>query len=542
MPNNQDSSTILNSKITSKIKPILLLSLLGLLAWGAYLWLNNQPKVVKTFRAETLQFNDELTLAFCLASKTEFSLLSQKTTQFPQIDHFEQEKNYQQKVKACESDFAYAVAHDEVIESPLYKGDLDTFFKRVGQLEQHLRASPLMLNPNKLPKTLATQLSKLPNNYAQITAFDVALVTQRVNDVIAVMPDPENVLPHQRQMLFHLGAFGAVAQAAANSDQSLAQDKFNQYQAQMNNALVTGDAKLAATALSSLINNIGVANSYSDYRGGFSDYDFLIANHGCDAPYANFLISKKILPTPQHILHLLSIIGHAQYPDIGSGFSTHTFNYADPAFGTPTTQSLPQCVVLAKLYATHVQGLNDPELQYSNGYYQTNVYDEIYKIANDGVFQWWLRDDEKQYHNGRTSNTSVNGEPAILIDAAYEVLKTQPASYEQYCAWANNAHTWTALVKDSQPNMVNTILNLPKQWKNADIVYQTPNRACTLSFGVTNEYQSAKEGAIFMNKVLTQVGIPCAGHLIQEAGAYQLECKGQTQPWPTPKHTTDDTF
>lgn len=90
--------------------------------------------------------------------------------------------------------------------------------------------------------------------------------------------------------------------------------------------------------------------------------------------------------------------------------------------------------------------------------------------------------------------------------------------------------------------MVNTILNLPKQWKNAAVVYKTPNRSCMLSFGITNEYQSAKEGVIFMNKVLTQVGISCAGHLVQEAGAYQLECKGQTQPWPTPKHRIDDTF
>jgi hypothetical protein len=542
MLNNQAFARILNTQNTSKIKLLLALSLLGLLACVAYLWLNNQPKVVKTFRSETLQFNDQSTQAFCLASKTEFSFLSQKTTQYPQIERFQQEKNYRQKVKACETDFAYAIAHDEIIESPLYKGDLDAFFKRVSQLEQHLRASPLMLNANKLPKMLATQLGKLPKNYAQITAFDVALVTQRVNDVIAVMPEPEYVLPHQRQMLFHLGAFGSVAQAAANSDQSLAQDKLNQYQSQMNAALVTGDAKLAASALSSLITNISTANTYTDYRGGFSDYDFFMANMQCDTQYATFLSSKKIQPSAGHILHLLSLMGHAQYPEISSGGSQSTFNYADPALGTPSVKALPQCVELAKHYATHVQGFNHPELTFSNGYYQTNVYDEIYKIANDGVFEWWVRDDEKQYHNGRAPNTTVNGDPALLIDAAAEVLKQQPASYEQFCAWANHAHAWTTLVKDSQPNMVSAILNLPQQWKNAPVIYQTPNRACNLSFGITNEYQTASEGLVFLNKVLTQVGIPCTGRAVQEAGAYQLQCQAQAQPWPIPEQTAEYSY
>lgn len=57
-------------------------------------------------------------------------------------------------------------------------------------------------------------------------------------------------------------------------------------------------------------------------------------------------------------------------------------------------------MALAKLYTSQVQGLNDPELTFSTGYYQTNVYDELYKIANDGMFQWWVRANEKQYQNG----------------------------------------------------------------------------------------------------------------------------------------------
>lgn len=534
--NNQDSTPRLNSEITSKIKLVLALSVVGVLAWLAYAGLT-PPKLEKTFRAETLQFNGEATSAFCLESKTESSLFSKKTTKFPQVEQYQQEKNYRQKIKSCQADFDDAIAHDEVLESALYKHQLDDFFKRVQALEPHTQSRVLMLNLPKLPKTLAAQLEALPKGHQMhLTAFDVALATKRVNDVIATMPNPEDVLPHQRQALFHLGAFSSVEQATVNSDQTLAEDKLNNYQAQMNTAMITGDPQLAASALSTLTNIIsgtGMANSYSDYRGGFSDYDFLMANQACDVQYATFLISRKIQPSARQILHLLSVIGHAQYPEIGGEFYNTTFTYADPALGTPSVTSLPQCVALASLYATQVSDLNDPELQFSNGYYQTNVYDELYKIANDGVFQWWVRDDEKQYHNGRAHNTTVNGDPSLLISAVAEILKQQPPSFEQYCAWANNAHTWVALVKETQPNMVTSILNLPKQWKNTPFIYRHPHRACNLSFGITNEYQSQKDGLTFLNKALKQVEIPCLGTLVAEAGAYQLSCQGTTKPWPT---------
>jgi hypothetical protein len=541
-PNKQESSTILNSEITSKIKLFLALSSAGVLAWLAYAGLT-PPSITKTFRAETLQFNGKTTATFCLESKTESSLFSKKTIKFPQVEQYQQEKNYRQKIKSCQADFDEAIAHDEVLESALYKDHLDDFFKRVQALEPHTQSRVLMLNLPTLPKTLAAQLEALPKGHQmQLTAFDIALAAKRVDDVIATMPNPEDVLPHQRQALFHLGAFSSVEQASVNSDQTLAEEKLNNYQAQMNTAIVTGNPQLAASALSTLSNIIsgtGMANRYTDYRGGFSEYDFLMANQACDVQYATFLTSKKIQPTARHVLHLLSVIGHAQYPEIGSEFSNTTFTFADPALGAPSATTLPQCVALAKVYATQVNDLNDPELQFSNGYSQTNVYDELYKIAHDGVFQWWVRDDEKQYHNGRARNTTVNGDPALLINAVAEILKQQPPSFEQYCGWANNAHTWMALVKETQPSMVASILNLPKQWKNTPFIYRHPHRACNLSVGITNEYQTQKDGLAFMNNVLKQVEIPCSGTLVEEAGAYQLSCQGTTKPWPSIAPTTD---
>lgn len=118
----------------SKVKLLVAFSCLGLLLWLGCTWIYKKPSIEKTFVAQTLTFNDEATTAFCLASKTEHGLLTQQTTHYPVVEAFKQKANYLQKINTCQTVFDDAIVHDEMLESALYKGQLDAFIKGDVQL------------------------------------------------------------------------------------------------------------------------------------------------------------------------------------------------------------------------------------------------------------------------------------------------------------------------------------------------------------------------------------------------------------------------
>jgi hypothetical protein len=168
---------------------------------------------------------------------------------------------------------------------------------------------------------------------------------------------------------------------------------------------------------------------------------------------------------------------------------------------------------------------------------EKNNYQLVYEMANDAVFQWRVRDWEKKGSNGRVKDTTVHGDPATLVNAAAEVLKKQPASFEQFCAWANNFHAWMYMVKDDKPDIVAAIVALPAQWKDAKVVYQQPERTCNFNaiYQTTNEYMTPEEGLKIGNLALKQAGMACTGKYSAKEHSAELVCNVKTEPWPLPK-------
>ncbi len=433
----------------------------------------------------------------------------------------------------CAAEVKAALSSGRAIESDLYKNQIEYFFARLNSNPEGYRDRKLAADVSQLPEPLRSQLTALlPVKYlTSFTAFDVALATRNADAAAMTMPRLDYILPHQRQGLFNLGLFGTLENTAGETLETLAQKRHEQFQTSLNVGIMLGSKELLKSAVNNLIVGGLAGDAYSDFRGGFTDYDYYMANRHCDIGYAKFLHSEEIPPNAQHIIHLLSIIGRAQYPNLTN--LQWAFTSADDSLGLPDEKQLNACVDLAELYATTVQDFNIP-----TAYQINNNYDIVYGIANDGVFEWWSRDNEKIYHHGNVRDTSTRGDPAVLTNAAAAILKKQPASYEQFCAWANTSHTWQALVTKQQPKMVEPLLALAGQWKNAKTVYKTDTATCNLKIlqGITNEYEKPQDALAFMNAGLKKMGIPCMGEYSQKDGSSQLTCNIKTQPWPEPSN------
>lgn len=496
---------------------------------------NSEQIFLKT---ETVSFGyEEPKNIICVAqTRSSFLLFSwQKAKEESEAStSYDDKTAYLNKINTCASQTKAALSAGTAIEAHLYVNKLDDFFSKLQLTSEDQKLPALGVKINKLPEPLKTQLTDLlPQAYRwNFTAFDVALASKRSDDVVATMPNLDEVLPHQRQALFDMGVFKTLENVVGETDASLAQKRHENYQTQVDVGMKLGSAALIQGAMNSLLYDATTSNSYGNFKGGYTDFDYYMANRSCDIAYAKFLNSKQIPSNTQHILHLLSVMGRSQYPNLASEFEKN-FSYADNSLGFPKEIQLNQCVELAKFYAETVKDFNkiDP-------YAESNNYQLVYDMANDAVFQWRLRDWEKKGNNGRVQDSTVHGDPAALVNAAAEVLKKQPASFEQFCAWSNHFHAWMYMVKDDQPNMVAAMVALPTQWKNAKVVYQQPEATCNFNavYQTTNEYTTPAEGLKYGNLALKQAGIPCLGSIKDSAS--QLTCNVKTEPWPQPQEAS----
>jgi hypothetical protein len=275
-----------------------------------------------------------------------------------------------------------------------------------------------------------------------------------------------------------------------------------------------------------------------------------MANRHCDLAYAKFLLSRKIQPTTQHILHLLSVISYGQYPLPPVHWSSNTgrfgrFAYAHPSLGVPDEQQLGQCTALARFYAETVRDFNDshPSIvdEHDPGVPEQSAYWAVYKLAGAAVVEYVTRTGMRRDEDFKYQDRDIVGDHALMFNVAAEILKRQPPSFEHYCAWANTANFWLMSVKESNPNMVSAMAAIPNDWQKTKVVYRTSPTECKLRelFAVVNEFGTFESARDFVNAAMKQKGIPCRANLVVTESDHgqrtekelYLRCTIESIPW-----------
>jgi hypothetical protein len=435
----------------------------------------------------------------------------------------------QQRANQCEIEVKEAIGSGAAIESTLSTDQVSQFSDRVQADPETYKGREMVIDAQQLPEPLKSKLTKLlPEGSTSISAFDIALAIGDLDTLAAIAPSPIYIEPHQRKALFDLGLIWPLDSPAFHSNSATTVPK-NDGDHVSNGSRTTmeipNDLKRAVRAL-------------LDTRGsdrGYSDLDYYYANRYCDVAYAEFLRSRGIVPTTLHLLHLLSTIGQVQYPNVRDAYwsGTTPLGFATPMLGLPDEKQLPKCLALASFYAKAVRDLNGEHPELFDERRQPTAYDVIYEIVEDAVFEWRRRHDDRDPKDSGVSNRTVVGDPLLLINAANEVLKLQPASYEQYCAWASTAHTWLSPGKGDRLDMIAPMLELSKQWRQSKLIYQSPSASCSLSglYAWTSEYHT-REGALkYLNTALEEVGIPCHASLATLDNPNELYCNGKMESW-----------
>ena len=436
----------------------------------------------------------------------------------------------QHSAALCEAEVEAVMASGRAVEGLLFKGDLQAFFKRMRPAPGDMRPRMLFAHIERLPEPLRQQLDnylpKFPNE--GFTAFDVALAVGNKEEALALMPDASLLMPHQRQGLFALGATQSIAGLAGETDASLDAQHRETYQTMLGIGTQLGSVDLVRSAVASLVMSSARENEYSDFKGGYTDFDFYLANRHCDVDYAKFLLAQQHQPTTAHLLHLLSIIGLAQFPEIEKDrFSP--FKYAVTSLGLPDAAQLERCEALGAFYGEHVKDFNQGDYASS----VIDAYAAVYAQARGAVDEWWMRDRERQRQPASDDKAlSVQGNPAIAINTAVAFLKAQPVSFEQICAWANSAYTWNSAVAKSNPEMTAAMRALSSQWRNARTMRKGFDARCELNppYSATDDYQTSAGAIKYIDTALVQAGIPCRAKVDSSYG-HVLACSAQTQPW-----------
>lgn len=392
-----------------------------------------------------------------------------------------------ERIARCAAESARAIASGKTLESALSASSLDGFFAHVATDRPFYVSHMIGADIESLPEPLKSQLSALLPASARhsYTAFDVALAARRPLDAAALLPESSSILPHQRQGLFALALAGKLRGVPANP-----------------------------------------ANA----TGGFTEFDYFVANRSCDLRYAQALSTLGAQPSTVHILHLLSTIGHAQYPNLEGEFA-RVFPDADDTLGFPKEQQLHQCTALAQWYGVTVKDFNTggSEARAAN-------YLQIYQVAAAAVLQRRLRGFVTEAGPNRVSDATMHGDPAILVNAAALFLQAQPASYDQFCAWADTSLTWTDQLQDQPPGMTAAMASLPARWKGAATVYRTPGAGCQVAgiYGYTNPNKDPRGDAIrFMNAAMRKTDLPCQANPDRSNEMEHIVCQVSTTPWPS---------
>lgn len=466
----------------------------------------------------------------CVAQEsTRFLIFGQRSQARQKGSH--NETLSQHSTALCEAEVEAAMASGRTVEGLLYKGDMEGFFARMRPVFGETRQRKLFAHIERLPAPLAQQLGnflpKFPNE--GFTAFDVALAVGNKDAALALMPDVSLLMPHQRQGLFALGAAQSIAGVAGETDESLAAQRRQTYQTMMGIGTQLGSVDLVRSAITSLIMSSSREGEYADFKGGYTDFDFYLANRHCDIDYAKFLLAQQHQPTPAHLLHLLSIIGLAQYP--GAEQDAHSpFKYAATSLGLPDVTQLERCESLGTFYGEHIKDFNRGDYASS----LVDTYDAIYDQARGAVDEWWSRDRERRRMASMKDERvpGVQGDPSIAVNTAAAFLKAQPFSFEQVCAWANSAYTWNNVVAKSNPEMTAAMRALPNQWRNAGKMRKGIDAQCSVHppYTVTDDYQTLAGAIASIDKALVQAGIPCRTKADSWNG-HVLVCSVPMQTW-----------
>ncbi len=420
---------------------------------------------------------------------------------------------------SCGERVQWALESGAAAESALLRGDLDGYFAKLRN-DPELVHRPIALEPARLPPGIAKPLLALLTVPAQwnYTPFDLALAARRPADARATMPDSGKLTPHQRQGLFHLG----MADLAGPDAQVLAE------QQHLQQLMLAGQADISDPALRMMMMGMSLQGSHEAARGvgGFSGLDYLMANRHCDLRYAAFLQQRGIAPHAGHAVHLVSLIGRAQYPGLSSEFQ-NAFPAADESLGLPDASQLPHCVELARFYGSHVKDLSaEPSSSLDE-----SPLRQVYRAAADAVFQWCLRDAETwRKANGidpRVHDVTVVGAPEIAVEAAHAMIAAQPVSFDQYCHWANHWYTWMLLANERRPQLTRLMREMAQGWARALPATRQSAASCSLSIPWnTNEFEGMAAGMKLLNADLRRLGLPCQA--VDErsvTGAFRLACK-----------------
>ncbi len=433
-------------------------------------------------------------------------------------------KRVQQRKTQCDEEIQVALTTGKAIESALYNNQPSLFFARLKADPTTYRERRVAADVAKLPEPLRSRLSLLlpVDRRWNYKPFDVALAVGDHNAIATTFPPIKALLPHQRQALFHLGLAHLL-----NDSITASQNKDSRT-----------DTTASVEKINATLLGYGLGKTYRTFSGNYSGFDYFMANRRCDLAYAEFLSSRNIQPTSQHILHLLSSIGYGQYPSASAYWSKPgKFFYAHPSLGAPEEHQLGQCIPLAHFYANKVQDFNS-----SLDAQGKSVYEAIYGIARTAVIEWVYRDGMRRISDHYHRDTRVIGNPALLFDVAAEILKRQPPSFEQYCAWANTANLWLMSVQDRNPKMVAAMAALPERWRQAKLVYRSSQAECNLKglFTFVNEFETLEAARDFVNISLKRVDIPCQANLtvIEDddnvSGTQKdlfLRCTAKAIPW-----------
>ncbi len=488
------------------------------------------PADAVSLYADVTQENGEERPVICVAQESSRFLI------FGTRSNAERRTSYDDPLSShqaalCEAEVEAAMSSGRAVEGLLFKENLSGFFARMRALPAATRQRQLFVHLERLPAPLGQQLENyLPKvSGAGFTAFDVALAVGDKESALALMPQVEGLLPHQRQGLFSAGAAQAIAGLGGETEESLARQRRDTYQTMMGIGMQLGSADLMRSAITSLVMSSFRDGQYADYKGGYTDFDFYLANRHCDVDYAKFLLDQQHQPTASHLLHLLSIVGLAQYPGSGNGYS-QSFKYADTSLGLPDANQLARCEALGAFYGEHVKDFN----RAGSGSSIVDAYTSVYDQMRGAVDEWWTRDRDRRQMSASADArlVAVQGDPAVAVNTAVAFLKAQPPSFEQICAWTNSAYTWNRVVAKSNPEMTAAVREMSAQWRNARTLRKGADEICTLRspYSVTDDYETPAGAIRYIDRVLAQSGLPCRTRVDQYYGNV-LACNARMEAW-----------
>lgn len=343
-------------------------------------------------------------------------------------------------ISRCEAESEAALQSGAAPEALLLKGDVAAYLARMKSLGG---SRAVGIDPKRIPAPLGPKIVAMVapgGTVGAYTGFDLALATEQEATAREMMPPPEEIGPRERYGMFRLGLTSALDGVAGKTDESIAQER----EASAHTMIRLG-AQLGSTELmkSGVMYSLGGLVGKNEYTGGYTDFDFYHANRNCDVAYAEFLAKRGLKPMAAQRMHLLSLVGQAQYgqTDAGGGFK-----FASADLGYPDAVQLGRCKALAKWYAKTAKDVGAEEI------------DTIYTQIGAARMAWF---ESERAKTGR----KLPGGAGLTTEVAVAMLEDMPPSFPQYCAWANTVFWSLVEPTDDAPETLNPMLRLQASWR-----------------------------------------------------------------------------